>query len=562
MGIASRRAAVAAALQYLRHRRRTAAPAARERGPALGAALAVLLLAACGGSGDAYVPPAAKPDAVVVSVTSLPASIPVSALLANDEGTGLRVTGVQPAGRVTLQDGAVTYRPDADLDRLGSGQTYEDVFSYTVTDARGATSTGVVNVTVEGRDRVLRVTVSPAAELPSPLLPATGLQLSAQVDVVGAVPTEVVWSTSDERVATVTADGEVTAHEGGSVKIVATSAHDPAVKGELELVVEPALTLTIDLGLAGVSGNSYQLPLSGDGTVTVRWGDGEVEEVVDPRAPVHTYAAKGAYTVHVTGALTGEVRFGTGSAGVAYQNGRALTSVVSWGDIPVTSLAYAFRDSEHLASLPSYIPATVTDLTGAFLYSGFNGDISSWDTSNVTSMRAMFAGAELFDQPIGGWNTGNVTTMAHMFAGTIFDQPIGDWDTSKVTDMSYMFNEATRFNQPIGGWDTSNVVSMEYMFASAVAFDQPLGGWDTSKVRNMRFMFAWARAFDQPLGGWDTAAVENMQGMFRSAEAFNQDLSSWCVERFDAEPAEFSTDAVSWDADKKPRWGQPCGSGG
>jgi len=53
-----------------------------------------------------------------------------------------------------------------------------------------------------------------------------------------------------------------------------------------------------------------------------------------------------------------------------------------------------------------------------------------------------------------------------------------------------------------------------------------------------------------------------MQGMFRSAEAFNQDLSSWCVERFDAEPADFSTDAVSWDADKKPRWGQPCGSGG
>ena len=65
------------------------------------------------------------------------------------------------------------------------------------------------------------------------------------------------------------------------------------------------------------------------------------------------------------------------------------------------------------------------------------GEINNWDVSNVTDMRAMFAGARSFNQPLNKWNV------------------------SKVTRMSYMFEDAESFNQPLNNWDVSNVSTME-----------------------------------------------------------------------------------------------------
>ena len=111
------------------------------------------------------------------------------------------------------------------------------------------------------------------------------------------------------------------------------------------------------------------------------------------------------------------------------------------------------------------------------------GDIGSWNVSNVTDMRAMFAGAKSFNQPIGDWDVSNVTNMRAMFSeATSFNQPIGNWDVSNVTDMSGMFREAISFNQPIGDWDVSNVTNMSGMFGWAASFNQPIGDWDVSNV--------------------------------------------------------------------------------
>ena len=59
------------------------------------------------------------------------------------------------------------------------------------------------------------------------------------------------------------------------------------------------------------------------------------------------------------------------------------------------------------------------------------GNISNWNTSQVTSMKRLF------------------------FKATLFNEPIFDWDVSNVTDMSYMFSNANTFNQSIGNWDVS-----------------------------------------------------------------------------------------------------------
>ena len=44
----------------------------------------------------------------------------------------------------------------------------------------------------------------------------------------------------------------------------------------------------------------------------------------------------------------------------------------------------------------------------------FNGDLSAWDTSNVTTMRTMFRRSD-FNQPLNDWDVSNVTDMYEMF---------------------------------------------------------------------------------------------------------------------------------------------------
>ena len=49
--------------------------------------------------------------------------------------------------------------------------------------------------------------------------------------------------------------------------------------------------------------------------------------------------------------------------------------------------------------------------------SSFNGDVSKWDVSGVTSMRHMFSNAKLFNCDISEWDVSGVTDMDYMFWG-------------------------------------------------------------------------------------------------------------------------------------------------
>ena len=112
------------------------------------------------------------------------------------------------------------------------------------------------------------------------------------------------------------------------------------------------------------------------------------------------------------------------------------------------------------------------------------GNISRWNTSNVTNMSDMFTGSYNFNEDISGWDTSNVTNMCAMFNGDYrFNQDIGGWDTSNVIDMCSMFINATEFNQDISKWDTSNVIDIRYMFYGANQFNKDyIINWDTLKV--------------------------------------------------------------------------------
>ena len=202
--------------------------------------------------------------------------------------------------------------------------------------------------------------------------------------------------------------------------------------------------------------------------------------------------------------------------------------ISDWDTSGVTSMKEMFRWAESFnQDISDWQTSSVTDMESMFEEAAaFNQDIGSWDTSAVTTMRQMFRYADVFNQDISGWDTSLVTSMESMFEeARAFNQDIGSWDTSSVTTMRQMFRWAEVFNQDISGWNTSSVMNMERMFENARAFNQTLSGWDTGSVTDMNHMFENARAFNQSINGWDTSAVANMENMFREARAFNQSLA-------------------------------------
>jgi surface protein len=140
------------------------------------------------------------------------------------------------------------------------------------------------------------------------------------------------------------------------------------------------------------------------------------------------------------------------------------------------------------------ITTLITDMNHMFYSANiFNGDISSWDVSNVTNMGNMFGNANSFNQDIGSWNVSNVKNMDGMFGhANSFNKNIGSWNVSSVETMISMFSRAYNFNNggnsSIGSWNVSNVTIMSGMFFNATSFNQNISGWNVARVGGSNYI--------------------------------------------------------------------------
>jgi len=202
------------------------------------------------------------------------------------------------------------------------------------------------------------------------------------------------------------------------------------------------LTFVVDLSKG--SGTTVELPLSGLGHATIDWGGAPAECVAGfgtGGSPVQLAAqsiscdygaTSGVKTIRVTG-LVPQIGRAAAVSGAA-----KFTSLFDWGNVGTTSLEGAFVGMTNLVDVPNSLPAT------------------------VTSLRATFFGASLFnDADIEAWNTANVVTLQNTFSGaTAFAQSLSTWNTSSVTNMQGTFSDTANFNGSVGTWNTSNVTSM------------------------------------------------------------------------------------------------------
>ncbi len=419
--------------------------------------------------------------------------------------------------------------------------------------------------TPEQKVSITDISIVEASPTPTTARVNMAIPFSVKVAPENASNKAVRWSIENgSGEATIQEDtGQLICEKEGTVVVTATATDGSGVSHSYTVTIEEsAWVLSYEIPAEGIQ---LELPFRGsDGyNLIIDWGDGTSSEITSTenltpegeeylkQGVSHTYAGTDTpYIVDI--AITGDLQFRYvsnqpeeqyvhfGDDGIwsnnnliaKYNSSKLLVGVKSFGGVSFDNNPYLFAYCSRNFTLPLN-PQDKPILKGGidYIFTGatnFNGDISDWDTSQVTDMYGMFSSATSFNQDISDWDTSQVTYMDWMFAGaTSFNQDISKWSTSQVTDMYSMFRGASSFNQDISNWDTGQVTSMYGMFAYATNFNGDISNWDTSQVTSMSFMFFSATNFNGDISNWDTSQVTDMYGMFAGASNFNQDMSTW-----------------------------------
>ena len=220
------------------------------------------------------------------------------------------------------------------------------------------------------------------------------------------------------------------------------------------------------------------------------------------------------------------------SNGDSSGNSSSLTSIVC-EDIDASasniSLAYMFYRCVSLTSLDvsTWDTSGVVDMQAMFydtrgLTSAIVG-LNSFDTSNVTNFNfAMGQEALSNGGPFGGgfiynlsnWRLTSATNVTEMFKNNrmISSLNVSNWDVGSVTNFDSMF-ETLDYCVTISGlhtWDVSSGVNFTQMFQNhKINTNIDVSGWNMSSATNVTQMLYDCDMFSSSLAGWDISSVES-----------------------------------------------------
>ena len=220
------------------------------------------------------------------------------------------------------------------------------------------------------------------------------------------------------------------------------------------------------------------------------------------------------------------------SNGDSSGNSSSLTSIVC-EDIDASasniSLAYMFYRCVSLTSLDvsTWDTSGVVDMQAMFydtrgLTSAIVG-LNSFDTSNVTNFNFVMGQEALSNGgPFGGgfiynlsnWRLTSATNVTEMFKNNrmISSLNVSNWDVGSVTNFDSMF-ETLDYCAVISGlhtWDVSSGVNFTQMFQNhKINTNIDVSGWNMSSATNVTQMLYDCDMFNSSLAGWDISSVES-----------------------------------------------------
>ena len=224
-----------------------------------------------------------------------------------------------------------------------------------------------------------------------------------------------------------------------------------------------------------------------------------------------------------------------------YKQWNETNDACGYSKLPIdyTDMSFLFSESsETCIDVSSFDTSNVTSMY--YLFNSCKSlthlDLSHFDTSKVTNMICMFSDClALTYLNVAGWNTSHVRNMAYMFydCHSLEYIDLTGWDTSHVEDMSHMFKGCTSLKRiDVAGWDTLNVTDMSRMFFECTCLvDIDVAGWDTLNVTDMSCMFGNCKSLQKFVApNWNIQNVRNMNDMFYGCESLQYaDLSEWDI---------------------------------
>lgn len=151
--------------------------------------------------------------------------------------------------------------------------------------------------------------------------------------------------------------------------------------------------------------------------------------------------------------------------------------------------------------------------------------LSNIDTSEVTSMRAMFYASKIKSLDLSSWDTSAVTDMSYMFTDMFIDSDDGSLNiggnfasnAKNVKDMTFMFNGCANLAKIDGvkNLNTSSVTSMKNMFHGDYNLTElDLSHFNTEKVTDMADMLSYLISLNYlDLSSFNTTQSPNMKNM-------------------------------------------------
>lgn len=144
---------------------------------------------------------------------------------------------------------------------------------------------------------------------------------------------------------------------------------------------------------------------------------------------------------------------------------------------------------------------------------------SSGNLSNIGNCFRNLIGDVFTGIGLEHWDISGCTTLSHTFvnsAETAFNGDVSNWDTSNITSISKAFFGLQGFNRDLSNWDTSSLTTGFYAFYNCFSLDFSPAAWDVGELEDATGMWStgggntWDQArVDAVMAGWGAQSVQS-----------------------------------------------------